>query len=133
MTAYRVLIVDDTAAVRRSLARALERAGHTVLVAASGEEACDLLAETPVDVVLMDLRMPTMSGRTLFQLILAQWPDVARRLAVMSGDPDAEDHTDWLPLHNLPVLAKPFTLDEVFALVETLGKRMDPPAREVPR
>ncbi|MEE8116608.1 MAG: response regulator [Gemmatimonadales bacterium] len=133
MTAYRVLVVDDTAAARRSLARSLERAGHTVLGAASGEEACDLLAEIPVDVVLMDLRMPTMSGRTLYQLILAQWPDVARRLAVMSGDPDAEDHTGWLALHNLPVLAKPFTLDEVFALVETLGKRMDPPVHGVPR
>ncbi len=132
MTAYRVMVVDDTAAVRRSLARSLERAGHTVLDAASGEQACDLLAETPVDIVLMDLRMPTMSGRTLFQLILAQWPDVARRLAVMSGDPDAEEHTDWLVLHNLPVLAKPFTLHEVFALVETLGRRMDPPVRKVP-
>lgn len=132
MTAYRVLVVDDTAAVLRSIARSLERAGHTVLAAASGEEACDLLAETSVDVVLMDLRMPTMSGRTLFQLILAQWPDVARRLAVMSGDPDAEDQTDWLALHDLPVLAKPFTLDEVLELVETLGKRMDPPVRKVP-
>ena len=123
MTTLRILVVDDDAAVRRTLDRALGRAGHTVVLAASGEQACEILqAGTEVDVVLMDLRMPTMSGRTLFQMILAQWPVLAGRLAVMSGDPEAEDHAAWMSLHDLPVLPKPFSLAEVYATIDSLAR-----------
>lgn len=124
MTAWRILVVDDEPAVRRTLERALTRVGHTVHAAASGEEACELLnAGIEVDLALMDLRMPGMSGRTLFQMILAQWPDLAGRLAVMSGDPDADDHAAWLALHDLPLLPKPCSLADVYAMVELLGRR----------
>lgn len=128
MTSYRVLVVDDLAAIRRSVERGLERAGHQVLSAGTGEEACEILRSHAVDVVLMDLRMPTMSGRTLFQLILAQWPELTRRLAVLSGDPEADDHADWLKLYNLPVLTKPFRLEEMVRMVEHLGARRASPA-----
>ena len=69
MKVRRVLIVDDEPAVCRALEKALTRAGHTVMVAPSGEQACDLLAIHEVDAILMDLRMPSMSGQTLFQAI----------------------------------------------------------------
>lgn len=119
----RILVVDDDAAVRRTLDRALARAGHTVILAASGEQACELLqAGTEVDLVMMDLRMPTMSGRTLFQMILAQWPVLAGRLVVMSGDPEADDHASWMSLHDLPVMPKPFSLQEVYAMVDFLSR-----------
>jgi two-component system response regulator PrrA len=123
MTTHRILVVDDDAAVRRTLQRALDRAGHTVILAASGEQACEILQSgTAVDVALMDLRMPTMSGRTLFQMILAQWPLLAARLAVMSGDPEAEDHAAWMSMHDLPVLPKPFSLEEVYAMIDALAR-----------
>ena len=130
MTWYRVLVIDDLAAVRRSIERVLHRAGHTVLTASNGEEACEVIRGTPVDVILMDLRMPSMSGETLFQLILSEWPDLAQRLAVMSGDPEAEDHAAWLALHNLPVLYKPFNLNEMTQVVMELGSRTDRPAQD---
>lgn len=124
MSSWSILVVDDEPAIRRTLERALARVGHTVYTAASGEDACELLqAGIAVDLAFMDLRMPGMSGRTLFQVILAQWPDLARRLAVMSGDPDADDHASWLALHDLPILAKPCTLADVYAMVELLGRR----------
>ena len=127
MTPYRVLVVDDMASMRRTVQRVLTRAGHEVLSAATGEEACEIMQSEAIDVVLMDLRMPAMSGRTLFQLILAQWPDLTRRLAVISGDPEADDHADWLELYDLPVLPKPFRLEEVVRMVEHLGVRAAPP------
>ena len=99
-----VLVVDDEGGIRRVLTRALERLGLSVQTAMSGEEACDILAGSAVDVVLMDLRMPTMSGQTLYHMSATQWPHLAARVIVMSGDPDAQDHEDWLGLHDLPVL-----------------------------
>ncbi len=91
------------------------------MIATSGEEACDLLAVQSVDAILMDLRMPSMSGQTLFHVILSQWPHLASRIAIMSGDPDADDQQEWLQLYRLPVLGKPFELDRVFQMVDMLS------------
>lgn len=130
MTSLRVLVIDDLASMRRTLQRALERDGYEVLMAAGGDEACDILRALDVDVVLMDLRMPTMSGRTLYQVIRSQWPDLARRVVVMSGDPDANEYKDWLALHDLPVLAKPFRLDDMRRIIEMLAARRPPDVRD---
>lgn len=120
MKPLRVLIVDDELAIRRTLERALQRRGYHVLTAASGEAACDMLRLGPVDVVLMDLRMPTMSGQTLYHVILSQWPEIANRVVVMSGDPESGEHEQWLEMYQLPVVAKPFDLAAVYGIVDAL-------------
>jgi DNA-binding NtrC family response regulator len=120
MRSLRVLVVDDDPSVRRVLERALELRGHEPLLAARGEAAIELLRSHEVDVVLMDLRMPSMSGKTLFHVIASQWPQLATRTVIMSGDPDSRDHEEWLSLNNLPVINKPFELSDLFALIERL-------------
>jgi two-component system, sensor histidine kinase len=120
MNTRSVLVVDDEPAVRRALEKALTRRGHTVFLATCGEQAIELLTSQSVDAILMDLRMPTMSGQTLFHVILSQWPQLAARVAIMSGDPDADDQQEWLQLYQLPVIPKPFELDRVFDMVDML-------------
>lgn len=117
MKSLAILVVDDEAAVRRALERALTRLGHKVQVATSGESACETLAISPVDLILMDLRMPGMSGQTLFHSIVARWPHLVTRVIVMTGDPEAQDHHDWLRHNDLPVLTKPFELARLESLV----------------
>jgi two-component system response regulator MprA len=106
MTPPRVLVVDDEPAIRRILTRLLAMAGYEPVEAQNGEEALELLEATGADVVLLDLQMPGMSGQTLFHAIRSRWPALAEAVIVMSGDP--EDATEWLTLHQVPVLAKPF-------------------------
>jgi two-component system response regulator MprA len=120
MKPRRVLVVDDEPAVRRALEKGLLRAGHQVSTAPSGEQACEVLEGQSVDAIFMDLRMPGMSGRTLYHVILSQWPHLASRVAIMSGDPEGEDHYEWLQLYRLPVIAKPFELARVFEMIEFL-------------
>src|SRR5207245_9081187 len=81
-----VLIVDDAAPLRRVLGRALEREGYRVLGAGSAETAYELLAAGPADAVLLDIRLPTMSGLALFLAIVNRWPALAGRIAIMTGD-----------------------------------------------
>ena len=58
-----VLLVEDDAALRTSLARLVEDEGHAVLAAANGFEAVDLLRhEAPPNLILLDLMMPVMNG-----------------------------------------------------------------------
>ena len=64
-----VLLVDDEAMVRETLAMSLEDFGYTVLVAADGAEALDMMAssETMVDVLVTDLSMPGIDGLELIR------------------------------------------------------------------
>ncbi|HWP37985.1 MAG TPA: response regulator [Gemmatimonadales bacterium] len=116
-----ILIVDDETAVRRALQRWLSRTGNVVLEAGSGEEALDVLdGAKNVDAVFLDLRLPTMSGRTLYHSIAARRPELATRTIIMSGDVDEPADREWLELHRLPVLPKPFELAAVDAMLRTL-------------
>ena len=61
-TSYRILIVDDEDNVRRMLATAFSLQGHETHCASNGQAALQHFADTPPDVVLMDIRMPVMDG-----------------------------------------------------------------------
>ena len=62
MTSPRLLVVDDDPDVRDSLSRALRYAGYQVLVATHGGEALDVVARSPVDLIVLDVLMPIMDG-----------------------------------------------------------------------
>jgi len=79
-----VLIVDDEAPLRRVLQRALEREGYQVISAGSAETAYELLAAAPADAVLLDIRLPTMSGLALYLAIVNRWPTLTGRIAFMT-------------------------------------------------
>src|SRR5688572_256282 len=66
----RVLVVDDSATVRRTASLLLERAGHRVVVAASGEEAFEICARDPAfDAIITDLTMGALGGVQLCRLL----------------------------------------------------------------
>jgi len=107
----RILVVDDEPSVRRALERSLRHFGHEVVSAAGGDSAYAILAHDRFDAILLDLRMPLMSGDTLCLAIIRRWPELRGRIILMSGDPDPMmEH--WPPeLKTLPFLAKPFTFE----------------------
>ena len=107
----RVLIVDDEPALRRTLERALRGIGCDVVTAGDAHLAYGVLDDTDVDLVLLDLHLPTMAGDTFFVALTRRWPRLTDRVVLMTGDtyPD-QDH--WpVELRRCPMLLKPFTLD----------------------
>jgi DNA-binding response OmpR family regulator len=112
-----VLVVDDEAPVRQVLERALIRYGYQVLTAADAEAAYDLLGVQPVDAILLDIHLPTMSGLALYLAMENRWPDTRGRIALMSGDAEAHEVAVWLAHHECTVIRKPFDLREVLAWV----------------
>lgn len=115
-----ILVVDYYPSVRKTLGNALKSVGHTVFVAASGEEALRILREQEIDAVILDLDMPVMSGQTLFHVIIGTWPALKARVLIMTGDARAEENQAWLRLYDLPVTKKPFALSEIIRLVDVL-------------
>jgi PAS domain S-box-containing protein len=103
-----ILLVDDERPLRQLAARILENAGYTVLPAASGEEALEILVETSggVHLLLTDLVMPGMSGRALAEAARARLPSL--RVAFMSGYTDDATPYDGISA-SVPFISKPFT------------------------
>ncbi len=108
-----VLIVDDEAALRRVVERLLVRLGYRVLSAGSAETAYELLAAEEADALLLDIHLPTMSGLALYLAIVHRWPALDGRIAIMTGDAEAEDVRTWLEHHRCAVIRKPFNLDQI--------------------
>jgi len=108
-----ILIVEDETALRRVLERVLVREGYRVLAAASAETAYELLASEPADAVLLDVQLPTMSGLALYLALVHRHPTLAGRIAIMSGDAEAEHVRSWLEHNPCTVLKKPFDLREI--------------------
>lgn len=76
----RILCVDDEAPLLRALSNALRRS-YEVLTAASAEEGLEVLErESPIDVVLSDMRMPGMNGAEFLSIVRERYPDTMRVL-----------------------------------------------------
>jgi DNA-binding NtrC family response regulator len=113
-----VLIVDDDASLRRVLERALARDGYRVLSAGSAETAYTLLESQRPDALLLDIQLPTMSGLALYLAIVHRWPHLNGRIAIMTGDAEADEVRSWLEQNRCTVLRKPFDLREISAWLE---------------
>jgi DNA-binding NtrC family response regulator len=107
----RVLIVDDEPSLRRALDRALRGVGCEVVTAGDAHLAYQVLHETDVDLVLLDLHLPQMSGDTFFLALTRRWPRLAERIILMTGDCFPETGHWPAELRGCPLLLKPFTID----------------------
>ena len=113
-----VLIVDDEAALRRVLERSLAHDGYRVVSTGSAEAAYSVLESERADAVLLDIRLPTMSGLALYLAMVHRWPGLEGRIAVMTGDAEAQEVRTWLVHNRCTVLRKPFNLGEIAAWLE---------------
>jgi PAS domain S-box-containing protein len=115
-----VLAVDDEPAIRTMIERILGRAGHDVTVAASGADALEILRTLTFDVLLIDHRMSGMDGVELYERVVTLRPDLRGRVAMMSGNAlDPELH-EFAATNGIPLLGKPFDLEQLHQLVGTL-------------
>jgi CheY-like chemotaxis protein len=81
----KVLVVDDDAAIRRAIVRALDGEPYTVIPAHCGEIALAILEREEIDVILSDYSMPAMNGVELLTTVRRRFPQVVR-LMLTSND-----------------------------------------------
>jgi two-component system, cell cycle sensor histidine kinase and response regulator CckA len=113
----RLLIVDDEPALLSAL-RSLLSASHDVVTAEGGAKAVDLLQhDGDFDLVLCDLMMSDLNGVQVYESIREQRPDLAARVAFMTGGAYTGSTRKFLAGLSNPCLDKPFNIEEVLALV----------------
>ncbi|HZQ50731.1 MAG TPA: response regulator [Bryobacteraceae bacterium] len=121
--AFRVLIVDDSAAMRCFVRRVIELSGFEAdvfLEAGDGKEALALLNANWVDVVLTDINMPNMNGEELLSSMAAD--ETLRTIPVIVVSTDGTDlrRSRMLELGARGYVRKPFTPEELRAKLEAL-------------
>ena len=109
----RILVADDEEAIRLALTRFLGDAGHSVLATASGREALFHAARERFDAVILDIRMPDMSGVQVYRELLVQSPALAECVVFMTGDIVSAELRQFLDGSGRSYVAKPFEFSQI--------------------
>jgi DNA-binding response OmpR family regulator len=117
----RVLLVDDSERLQRSLSLALKKRGYAVDVIGDGKEAVWLARENPYDVILLDIMLPGMDGLTVLRTLRDKQIDAPILMLTAKGD--LNDRVAGLEAGADDYLPKPFALAELLARVDTLVRR----------
>ncbi len=114
-----ILVVDDEPCVRDIYLQYLRLSGYEVDASGSGEEALEAVAQQPYDLMILDLRLTGMDGLATFSRLRTIAPDT--KAVVVSGSLDRfESELRHAQRNGLAgVLAKPFALQDLSALVES--------------
>ncbi len=115
MTNEKILIVDDDESVRWVLKKSLEKEGIQALLAKDGTEALERLKEGDIAVVLMDIRMPGISGLDVLDKIQSEERDSS--VIIMTAQATMQNAIEAMRRGAFEYITKPFDLDEVNILV----------------
>lgn len=112
----RVLVVDDEKSIRDLLERILSEAGYEVATAANGQEALDKISKLEIDIALLDIKMPVMSGIEVLHKITANWPETC--VVMATGMDGAQTAVEAMKLGAYDYITKPFNRDDVILKVQ---------------
>jgi len=133
----KVLIVDDSALVRKQLTEIISMLGFDIDVARNGKEAVEKAIATQYDVITMDINMPVMSGLEAVQQIMEQKPTAILMISSLTTE-SASITMDALDLGAIDYIAKPGTMnigknenqDDILEKIKSLSRI---PARRLKR
>jgi DNA-binding NtrC family response regulator len=111
-----VLVVDDDAGIRMDVARLLESAGHDVLHAEDGQAALDTLLARDLDLVLLDLDLPKVSGFGVLSALPSLHTDA--KFIVLTAHGTVESAVEAMKLGAYDYIQKPFDQDELLHTVD---------------
>ena len=117
-----VLVVEDSAAIRKGVVDALRAAGYGARECARGDEAAYRALETPLDLVLLDVMLPGIDGFTLLEDLRRARPRIGIIMLTARGAED--DRVRGLRLGADDYVVKPFSARELLARVEAVSRRL---------
>jgi len=118
MKRARILVVDDELIMRESLSGWLQRDGHEVETAASGEEALDKVKEVRFDILLVDIKMEGISGLEVLKRVKNDDPDVA--IVMITAFGAISTAIEAIKNGAFDYLLKPFDPNELGLLIEKI-------------
>lgn len=112
----RLLIVDDDASIRKTLARILEKQGYLVEAVEKGKQAIEATSQRFFNVAFIDIRLPDMDGTDLLERIRETEPKMAK--IILTGYPSLKNTIDAVNKGADGYLMKPFDVGKLLAMVK---------------
>jgi DNA-binding response OmpR family regulator len=120
----KILSVEDEPSIRQVCQRALASQGYQVDFAVNGVAAESMLMKGDYDLLLVDIKTPVMDGKQLYRYIKKRYPELAGRVIFTTGDVAGDDTQSFLEREGRPFLLKPFSPDELRAMVRESLRRL---------
>jgi DNA-binding response OmpR family regulator len=117
----RLLLVEDSPRLQRSLTTALKKAGYAIDVTGDGEEGLWLATSNDYDTIILDLMLPRLDGLSMLERLRAGGK--LTHVLLLTAKDTVEDRVHGLRKGADDYLVKPFALDELLARVEALCRR----------
>ena len=117
----KILVVDDEEGIRNVLRRTLEAAGYNIVTAANGEEALHKVSLQEAEVVILDIKMPVMSGIEVLKKLTADSCDYC--VIMVTAVAGVQTAVEALTMGAYDYITKPFEPDDVKQKVDRVIKR----------
>lgn len=121
LSPMRILFVEDSAPIRKPVARALKASGFAVDSTGDGMEGWQLAQDHDYDVIILDIMLPGMDGREILRRLRAAGNETP--VLFLTAKDAIEDRVAGLKLGADDYLTKSFAIEELLARVEVLGRR----------
>jgi len=123
--AKRILVVEDEPVICNLCRRVLTSDGFEVEIAGDGKIAQDMVGDKAYDFALVDIRTPTMNGQQLYQWLQEKHPQLANRVIFTTGNIMDMDTLAFIEQTGRLYLPKPFTPDELRAIMREALKEIE--------
>ena len=121
MSDIHLLIVDDEERFLFTYKKLLEKRGIKTTTCSNGFDAFNILNEHPIDVAVLDVKMPGINGIEVLRKIKQDHPDV--EVILLTGNVSGESEVEGLKLGAFDCMTKPVTIEEIKAKVEQAFQR----------
>lgn len=112
----KVLVVDDEEYIRMLIQEILHEAGYDVVTASDGKEALDKVEQSDIGVMILDMKMPELSGMEVLQLVSAYHPDIC--VIMLTAVDDANTAIEAVKLGAYDYITKPFNQVDLMQRVQ---------------
>lgn len=119
----KILIVDDEELIRSTLEDDLSELGYQVYCAGSGQAAFGILQDEPVDLMLLDIKLPEMSGLDILEQVKKRWQEMT--VIMISGVGELDTAVQAMKLGAYDYIKKPFDLSDVNHRVQKALERVN--------
>jgi two-component system phosphate regulon sensor histidine kinase PhoR len=126
----KVLVVDDEKVVRDGCHRVLTGKNYEVITAENGRQAMNTLAKKSVDIILLDLKMPVMSGEEVLEKTYTQYPDIP--VIIITGHGTIDTAVECMKKGAYDFITKPFQIDQFLLIINraTEKRKLEQKARQ---
>ena len=117
----RILVVDDEKVIRDGCRRVLADNKYDVICAENGQEAMSMLEKENVDIMLLDLKMPVMSGEEVLEQTFRLYPDIP--IIIITGHGTIDTAVECMKKGAYDFITKPFQIDQFLLTIKRASEK----------